>query len=188
MPPSLPSRGNGGPPSLPSRGAGPDIRADPRNFAAQAERISTRDVERAAGRTEGVWFAFDSTNVEMAMVEPEYDLQGQKTGVGIITIRFINGWEYEYPNRPMGDWLDLIESQSKGRFTYYEVRGEGPSVEGHTIWPYSRKSKWIDRTAEEIARMVEQREPRTAKHQERTYTRGGKRQAFGKGGLPVRFG
>lgn len=176
------------PPPLPSR-PNPSGRlpegAIPGNFSPLGLRISTRDVQRATGSMEGMWVSFDSTNVEMAKVIPNTDGKGGKTGTGTITIRFINGWEYEYQNRPMADWYDLVESSSKGRFTYYEVRGPGKSVSGQTLWPYSRKTKWIDRSAAEIARMKAAREPMHAEQQRRTYTRGGKRGAYGAGGLPV---
>lgn len=180
MPPSLPSRS--GPPPLPGR----DVQADPRNFSGDAQRISTRDVQRAVGRMEGVWVDFDSQNVERARVDPDYDLDGKKTGTGTIIIQFLNGWEYTYDNRPMGDWLDLVESSSKGRFTYFEVRGAGPSIEGRTIWPYSKKRKFAERSAAQIEAMVRRRAPRTAAQKRRTYTRGGKRQAYGAGGRSIR--
>lgn len=176
----LPSRS--GPPPLPSR----DVQADPRNFSANAQRISTRDVQRAVGRTTGVWVEFDSTNVMRAMVEPQYDLDGKMTGVGTITIEFLNGAQYEYADRPMGDWFDLIESSSKGRFTYYEVRGEGKSVPGMGLWKPCRKIRNATRSAAEVARIKARREPRTAAQKRRTYTRGGKRGAYGAGGRRIR--
>lgn len=169
------------PPPLPSRPEG----AKPSNFSADAQRISTRDVQRATGRTEGVEVSFDSTNVEKGRVDPDYDQDGKKTGTGTITLWFVNGWAYEYENRPMGDWLDLIESGSKGRFAYYEVRGAGPSAEGHTLWPYSKKWQWATRSAAEVAAIRAAREPRHARQRERRYTRGGKRNQFGAGGRHV---
>ncbi len=159
--------------------------ADPRVFDPNAERISTRDVQRATGRSEGVWIHFDSTNVYAAKVDPEYDLNGKKTGVGTIYIEFLSGAVYEYQNRPMGDWFDLIESSSKGRFTYYEVRGPGKSVPGMGLWP-STKIREATRSAETVAKMRKQREPRTEQQKKRTYTRGGKRGAYGAGGAYIR--
>lgn len=178
---ALPSRSSG-PPPLPSRLPGG---ADPRNFSPDAQRISTRDVQRASGRTEGVWVEFDSTNVERAKVDPDYNLDGKKTGTGTITIQFLNGSIYEYPDRPMGDWIDLIESSSKGRFTYFEVRGPGPSRKGMGIWTH-RQIQQATRTAAEVAAMVAARQPRTREQKRRTYTRGGKRAAYGAGGRYIR--
>lgn len=159
--------------------------ADPRNFSAGAERISTRDVQRAIGRSEGVWVEFDNTNVEMARVDPEYDFNGKKTGVGLITVQFLNGSQYEYPNRPMSDWYDIIESSSKGRKFYFDVRGPGPSRKGMGIWPF-RQIRQATRTPAQVRALVERRQPRTAAQKRRTFTRGGKRAAYGAGGRSVR--
>lgn len=166
------------PPPLPSRPAG----ANPSNFPASARAISTRDVQRASGRTEGVWVYFDSTNVYAAKVDAGTDSKGGKTGKGTITIEFLNGAQYEYPDRPMGDWLDLVESSSKGRFTYFEVRGPGKSVPGMGLWKPFKKVRGPTRTAAQVAAMKAAREPRHAAQQRRTYTRGGNRGAYGAGG------
>jgi len=170
------------PPALPARLPGG---ADPANFPASAQRISTRDVQRSSGRTEGVWVHFDSTNVEMAKVDPQYDLQGKKTGVGTITVQFLSGAQYEYPDRTMGDWHDLVESSSKGRYTYFTVRGPGPSHPGMGLWPF-RQLRSATRSPAEVAALVARRQPRTAEQRRRTFTRGGKRGAFGAGGRSVR--
>lgn len=159
--------------------------ADPSNFSAGAQRISTRDVQRAGGRTFGVWVHFDSTNVYAAKVDPDYDLEGKLVGTGTITIEFLNGSRYAYPDRPMGDWFDLIESSSKGRFTYYEVRGPGPSRKGMGIWNHVELNG-PTRSADAVARMKAAREPRHAQQKKRTYTRHGKRGAYGAGGQRIR--
>lgn len=168
----LPTRGMA-PPPLPSRAMG-------------TERVSGRDVTRATGRTHGVWVAFTSTNVERAKVDPQYDLKGELTGVGTITIQFLNGSQYEYADRPMSDWMDLIESSSKGRFTYYDVRGPGKSVPGMGLWKPCVQIGKPTRTPAEVAALAAKRQPRTAAQKRRTFTRGGKRQAYGAGGHWVR--
>jgi hypothetical protein len=177
---ALPSRGS--PPPLPSRVPGG---ADPRNFSQNASRISTRDVQRATGATYGVWVEFDSTNVLRAKVDPQYDLDGKLTGVGLITVEFLSGATYEYDDRPMSDWFDLIESSSKGRFCYFEVRGPGPSRPGMGIWSH-RQISGPTRSAAQVAAMVGNRQPRTREQKRRTYTRGGKRGAYGAGGRRIR--
>lgn len=113
------------------------------------------------------------------------DGNGGKATMGVIEIEFLSGATYQYHNRPIADFMDMVESSSKGRFTYYEVRGPGPSRPGMGIWPSIKvRDGW--RTAAEVRRMAHARRPRTAAQAKRTYTRGGQRGAFGKGGLPVR--
>lgn len=180
MPPPLPSRSAAGR-SLPTR----DTAADPANFSANAQRISTRDVQRAVGRSEGVWFEFDSQALMGGKVDPEYDLDGKKTGRGLITIEYVSGAVWEFADRPMSDWYDLIESSSKGRFNYYEVRGPGPSRKGMGLWKPATEIKKAWRSSAEIAAIRYRREPRTRAQKRRTYTKGGRRQAFGAGGQRV---
>lgn len=185
LPPPLPGRT----PPLPQRpsiGSIPSGIRDPHasgdNFSPNAARISTRDVQRATGSTFNRWVEFDSTNVMQAKVEPQYDLDGKLTGVGTITIEFVNGAVYEYENRPMGDWFDLIESSSKGRFSYYEVRGAGKSRPGMGIWKPCKQIRKAFRTPAEVAGIQAKRQPVGARQQARTYTRGGQRGAYGAGG------
>jgi hypothetical protein len=159
-------------PALPSRSNEP-------------QRISGREAHVAAGRNEGVWVGFDSTNVEMAKVEPQYDLNGQKTGIGTITIQFLNGAQYEYADRPMSDWYDLIESSSKGRKTYYDVRGPGKSRPGMGLWKPCVQIRKPTRTSAQVAALASRRKPRSASDRRRTFTRGGRRNAFGAGGFAV---
>jgi hypothetical protein len=168
-PPPLPSRA--APPPLPTGRMGGTVTSD-------------RDVQRASGRTTGVWVQVSSTNVEMMKVEPEYNLDGELTGVGTITIQFLNGAQYEYPDRPMADWYDLVESSSKGRKTYWDVRGPGRSRKGMGIWPF-RQIRSATRTPAQVAALAGRRQPQTAAQRARRFTRGGKRNAFGAGGLGV---
>jgi hypothetical protein len=142
---------------------------------------SGRDAGPVRGGTFNTWVKFASTNVEMAKVEPQYDLGGELTGVGLITIQFLNGSQYEYADRPMSDWYDLIESGSKGSFTYYEVRGDGPSHPGMGLWKPCRKIRNATRTAAEVARLAASRQPTTPKQRQRRYTAGGKRNAYARG-------
>lgn len=174
-PPPLPARG--GPPLLPSQRRG--IQAfDP---SSQAE--SDRNVTRARGKVTGIWVSVNSTNVNRVRFDPEYDLNGNTTGMGTITIEFLSLAMYEYAGRSLADYIDIIESSSKGRFAYYEIRGAGPSRPGMGIWP-SVRLRGPQRKVTSAMRGA--RAPRTAAQRQRTYTVGGRRGAYGAGGLPVR--
>jgi hypothetical protein len=159
-------------PALPSRGQTP-------------QRFSGRDAGPATGKNEGVWVAFASTNVMQARADPQYDLDGQKTGVGTITIEFLDGSQYEYDDRPMGDWYDLVESSSKGRFAYYEVRGPGKSRPGMGLWKPCRQIRKATRTAAQVAALRADRQPRGPKQRQRRFTVSGRRNAYGAGGFAV---
>ncbi len=174
-PPPLPARS--GPPPLPIR----DAHALRSNFAI-GSKISTRDVARGTGKLFGDWVNFDSTNVMRAKYEPNVDSQGNRQPIGTIWIEFVSGAEYKYRNRPAGDFMDLVESSSKGRFSYYEVRGEGPSHKGMGLWKPCEQTRQAWRSKAEQASIRKKRQPVGAKQQQRTYTRGGKRRAFGAGG------
>jgi hypothetical protein len=185
-PPALPRRASSTgalPPMLPQ-----NMPKDPSKFdlTGGVQRASTRSVNRQSGKTEGVWFAFDSTNVNKAKVDAQYDIDGKKTGVGTITIEFVSGATYEYADRPMSDWFYLITSSSKGRKAYYDIRGPGRSRKGMGIWKPCIQTVQAWRSKSEIRAIKAAREPVKAKHKLRTYTRGGKMNAFGKGGKRIR--
>ncbi len=180
MPPPLPPNRSSGPPPLPgTRGVSP-VSPPPRSGIANqfdlnqgSQRVSTRGVNRATGNSEGVWFSFNSTNVNRAMVQPQYDLDGNKTGVGTITVEFVSGATYTYEDRPMGDWYDIISSSSKGRHGYYVIRGPGAPIPGKSNWPFTKiKDAW--RTKEQIKAIIDAREPTTKRHKKRFFQIGGK--------------
>ncbi len=178
-PPPLPNSRSGPPPLPSTRGVQPVSPPPLRSIGHQFDlnqgstRVSTRGVNRATGRSEGVWFSFNSTNVNRAMVQPQYDLDGNKTGVGTITVEFVSGATWEYADRPMSDWYDLIESSSKGRVGYYVIRGPGAPIKGKSNWQgHETLPAW--RSKEQIKAIVEAREPATKRHKERTYKVGGK--------------
>jgi hypothetical protein len=185
-PPALPvraSRTGALPPALPKNQP-----IDPSRFdMSGSQRASSRSVNRQTGRTENVWFSFSSTNVNKAKVDPDYDLEsGKKLGTGTITIEFVSGATYEYADRPMSDWYDLITSSSKGRFSYFEVRGPGRSRKGQGVWKPCVQILQAWRSKAEVRAIKAARQPLTAKHKLRTYTRGGQMNAFGKGGKRIR--
>jgi len=107
-------------------------------------------------------------------VDPYYDLEtGGKTGFGTITVEFVSGAMYEYENRPMGDWMDLITSSSKGRYGWYVIKGPGPPVKGKSRWPFKQiKEAW--RSRDQIKAIVDARQPKTRQHKKRFFKRGGK--------------
>jgi len=185
-PPPLPRRPSSTgalPPALPKNQPIDPSRFDMRD----SQRASTRSVNRQTGRTENQWFSFDSTNVNRAKVDPDYDLEtGEKLGTGTITIEFVNGAEYEYPDRPMSDWYDLITSSSKGRKTYFDIRGPGRSRKGMGLWRPFRQTVQAWRSKQEIRAIKAAREPATAAHRRRTFSRGGQTNAYGKGGKRIR--
>ena len=111
-------------------------------------------------------------------------MEGKLTGVGSITIEFLDGSQYEYAGRPMSDWYDLIESSSKGRKVYFDVRGPGPSRNGMGIWPF-KKIRNATRSASQVRAMAARNQPRTAAQRQRRYTVGGKRNKYGAGGFRV---
>ena len=175
-PPPLPGIRRAGPPPLPGKGPPPlsSQRSGINAFDPQATQRSDRDIKEARGRNEGVWVSVDSTNVNRVRFDPEYDLDGKKTGMGEIQIEFLNLSLYSYPNRPASDFLDIIESSSKGRFVYYEAR---PS------WPFKRLRGPQRKVTRE---MIAARSPRTAAQKRRTYTVGGRRGSHGAGGARIR--
>ncbi len=114
-----------------------------------------------------------------------YDPDEGNTGVGTIKIEFLNGAEWTYPGRSASDWLDLIESSSKGRYAYYQIRGPGPSRKGMGLWHgFESRPAW--RSSAEVARMKRAREPVGRRQKRRLFTVGGKRNAYGAGGKMVR--
>lgn len=161
-PPPLPSRG--GPPPLPGIRT-PDVYAGREQIDGDHQRISTRDVQRASGRTYGVWVSTTSQWVNRMRYDPEYDLQtGYTTGRGTITIEFLDLSMFEYPDRSAADWIDLFSSSSKGRFVYYAAKG----------WTY-RQLKKASRSSREVARLSALRAPRGQRQGKRSYVAGGKR-------------
>ncbi len=175
MPPPLPARG--GPPPLPSR----EAHALRSNFAI-GSKISTRDVARGTGKLFGDWVNFDSTNVMRAKYEPNVDSAGNRQPIGTIWIEFVSGAEYRYRNRAAGDFMDLVESSSKGTFAYDEIRGPGKSIPGMGKWKPCEKIRSAWRSRAEQNEIKRKRQPIGAKQRARTYTRGGKRNAFRLGG------
>jgi len=153
----------------------PDVYAGREQFS-DTSKISSRDVQRATGRTQGVWVSTNSTWVDRMRFDPEYDLDGNKTGRGIITIEFIDLSMFEYPDRSAADWMDLFESSSKGRFVYYAASG----------WAYKQLRKASLR-GPALAAKKASRAPRGSRQKRRTFTVGGKRGAFGAGGKRARM-
>lgn len=120
-------------------------------------------------------------------MDRDSDGQGGKAQTGVITVEFVSGETWQYPNRSIADFVDMVESSSKGRFAYYEIRGPGPSsqVKGRGLWPGTKiRDAW--RSAAEIKRIRHARRPITAAQKQRTYTRYGKRGGYGAGGLAIR--
>lgn len=153
---------------------------------SQGTFISLRDVDRAKGNVVGRWIIFNSQVIEKARFDYQYDLQtGERRNVGVIKIEYITLKMCGFPDRSLADFLDIIESSSKGRFNWNEIRGPGPSVEGQSLWPfYVIKDK--SRTPKEVKRIQATRAPIGAAQKRRTYTRGGQRNVFGKGGRRVK--
>lgn len=140
---------------------------------SDTERISSRDVQRASGRTQGVWISTNSQFVDRMRFDPEYDLDGNKTGRGVIVIEYIDLSMFEYPDRSMSEWMDLFESSSKGRYAKYIVIDGG--------WPYKTLRKGLLR-GPALAAKKASRAPRGSRQKRRSFTVGGKRHAYGKGG------
>lgn len=155
-------------PELPTRTSAPSLH-------------SGRDQGPVKGRTFGQWVGFASTNVEMAKVEPQYDLEGNLTGVGTITAQFLSGAQYEYADRPMSDWYDLVESSSKGSFAYYEVRGPGKSRPGMGLWKPCKQIRKATRTSAQVAALAAKRQPKGAAQRQGRYTVRGRRNAYARG-------
>lgn len=168
------------PPPLPSqRIPGP---LPPGDFDSNADRLSSRLMDNLPdGKVFGIWIATNSTNVNRIKCDPDLDRQGNQTGTGTIYIEFLSLALYKYPGRPLNDFLDLFTSSSKGRFTYYEVRGPGPSAEGKSIWPFV-KLRGPQRTPEQVRELAAKREPLGGLPALRYYNVGGKYQAGGRGG------
>lgn len=193
LPPPLPAPrarlgGPGGPPLLPSQRG---TTANPYAVGSQFDpnrvgnRVSTRDVKRVSGSIYGVDFFPNSTNVNRMRCDRDVDANGEPLNKGTITIEFLSGATYKYADRPITDWMDLVESSSKGRFTYFEVRGPGKSRKGMGIWS-GVMVRPAFRSKSEVADMRRKREPVTAEQRKRTYTRGGRRGAYGAGGVRIR--
>lgn len=173
MPPAVP-------PPLPSqRTPGPQ---PPGEFGKPAELQSSRLMGNLpTGNVFNRWIGTNSTNVNRIRCEPYTDKDGNQTGLGDIYVEFLSLALYKYPGRPLNDFLDLFTSSSKGRYTYYEVRGSGPSVEGKSIWPFV-KLRGPQRTPAEVRRLAAKREPLGGLPALRYYNVGGRYQAGGAGG------
>lgn len=166
------------PPPLPTRATPPPVPSRPNN---NPTLYSDRDAHVARGKTFNTWVRVESTNVKEVMVEPDYDLNGELTGTGEIWIRFLSGALYSYPDRKMSDWFDIIESSSKGSFTYYEVRGAGKSRKGMGLWKPCIQHNGPTVDAQTLAALRAANAPRTAAHRARKYTRGGRRNKVQRG-------
>lgn len=161
-----PGRRGALPPALPGEG--------PTSFDPSGTVRSDRDIQEARGRTFGVWVSVNSQALNRIRFDPEYDLQGKLTGRGTITIEYLNLSQYEFPNRLNSEWFDLFESSSKGRYNWYRIRGH---------WPH-RMIRGPQRRV--TAAMRRARAPQTAAQARRTFTSGGRRGAYGQGGMPLR--
>lgn len=162
-PPPLPgSRAT--PPPLPANWK-PDVYAGREQLDGEHSRISTRDVQRASGRTYSQWVSTTSQWVNRMRFDPEYELEtGDMTGRGTITIEFIDLSMFEYPDRSAADWLDIFTSSSKGRFMHGVVIGN---------WKYIQLKK-ASRSSAEVRRMAAIRAPRGQRQGKRSYVAGGR--------------
>lgn len=199
-PPPLPNRGKGlairqftspvpyqfdNMPGMPSRPDNPNPRpADPNNPNEVA--ISLRDVDRAKGNVVGRWIIFNSQAINKARFDYQTDLRtGERLNVGTIKIEYINLKLCGFPDRSLADFLDIFESSSKGRFNWEEIRGPGPSVAGKSKWTfYTIRDKVL--TPAQVKKLQKSRAPIGAAQKRRTYTKGGQRNVFGKGGRRVK--
>lgn len=169
LPPPLPSQRL--PPPLPSQ------RPTGNEFDTLGRRQSTREEPfLPSGGVFEIWISTNSTNVNRIRCDRDRDRDGNPQKTGTITIEFLDLSLYEYPDRPLNDFLDLMTSSSKGRYAYYEVRGPGPSKPGMGIWPF-RKLRGPQRKVTEA--MKEARQPRTEEQKRRFYNVGGRRRAGG---------
>lgn len=132
LPPPLPPR-RGGPPPLPGA-APPPLPGDrPTDLPGSlAENPFQSDRERYGadiGAPVGRWVGVVSTNVNRIKFDPNYDMEGQLTGDGTITVEFLSLAVYEYSDCPNAMWVDFVNSSSKGMFVYYRLRD----------WPSQRR-------------------------------------------------
>ena len=174
VPPPLPvNRGRSPlPPPLPGQRQG--------EFDPNARVHSGRDVPfLPGGQLFGQWVSVNSTNVNRIMFEQDTDQQGNRLPTGSIYIEFLSLALYKYPGRTAGEFMDLFTSSSKGRFSYYQVRGPGPSVEGMGLWQPFIKLRGASRSASEVRRLAQARQPRTERQRRRFYNVGGRRNAGG---------
>jgi hypothetical protein len=132
----------------------------------------------------GDWIGFSSTNVNRAKYEPNFGFpSGKQLPTGTVQIEFVSGALYEYQDIPESDFLDLVLSSSKGRYTYFHVRGKGPSRKGMSVAPWDnfRMIHGPTRSKSKIRDIMRARRPQVARHHLRYY--------FGrKNGRPGRTG
>jgi len=150
-------------------------------FDQRARQQSGRDAPfLPRGSVFNQWISVNSTNVNRIRCDPDIDLKtGDQLGTGTISIEFLSLALYEYPNRPLNDFLDLFTSSSKGRYTYYEVRGPGPSMQGMGLWQPFVKIRGPVRTPAQVRELAKARKPRTERQRRRFYNVGGRRNAGG---------
>lgn len=172
MPPPLPWNARQAAARSP-QGSASDRTATPDQFDKRSQAYSSREAEFARNRTYSRWVAANSTWVNRMRFDPQFDFDGDPTGQGTITIEFLDLSMFEYEGRSTADWLDILESSSKGRYAYYVILKRR--------WPYTQLKK-ASRTSREVHEIAEKRNPRTKKQKRRTFTVGGQRNAFGKGG------
>jgi len=178
VPPPLPSRRPTSVPPLPHQP--PPLPGErPGEFDPFADVQSGRDVPALpGGAILGRWVAVNSTNVNRIMAEQDVDGYGRRLPTCTIYIEFLSLALYKYPNRPLGDFLDLYTSSSKGRFCYYEVRGPGTDGPGMGKWPCVRL-RGPQRSAVRVRQLARNRQPKTHAQALRYYTVGGKARAGG---------
>jgi len=161
-PPALPSARMVVPPPLPGERAG--------EFDPLAPVQSGRDqLFLGRGQKFGVWIAVNSTNVNRIKCDQDVGPNGQRLPTGTIYIEFLDLSLYQYPGRPLNDFLDLESSSSKGRYVYHVVRNG---------WAFT-KLRGAQRSAAEVAAIAESRQPRNAQQARRFYNVGGRHQAGG---------
>ena len=130
LPPPLPF-GRGGPPPLPGSRLPPLLpsqRTNTDQFDPTGEYKSDRENQFNIKRSyvDGTWISVNSTwlNRIMFKSKQEVNISGEvkQAEYGDMYVEFLSLALCMYPNTPRSDFVDLLNSSSKGRWTYYEAK------------------------------------------------------------------